>query len=164
MTGVTIDSLRVWLADELVASGMQEDQVERAAAALVGRSGANPVEAATVVCVARAVARLPEGWRWWSRSEPWAAQAREKLLDGEPDVAFALIGDRLSEAAPDAWDANWPPHKVAWALLPGDAHLGQTFVVGNGEGRRATVKVVEIQGRLQAVITSTTSALDDLLQ
>ena len=54
------------------------------------------------------------------------------------------------------------PTKVAWALLPENAHVGQTFLVGNGEGSRATVEVVERDGRLEAIITSATSALDDL--
>jgi hypothetical protein len=159
---VTVVSLRLWLADELAASGLPADQAVGAASAVVERSRANPVQAATAVSAARAVARLPEGAGWWNRSDLWAAQARGMLLAGDPDVAFAAIGEQLAEAAPDAWDPNWPPHKVAWALLPDHPHVGQTFVVGNGEGSRATVVVVERDGRPEAVITSATSALDDL--
>ena len=162
ITGVTVESLCLWLADELAASGMPAVQAAGAAEAVVEKSRANPVQAATAVCAARAVARLPEGAGWWSRSDFWAVLARERLLAGDPDVAFAAIGERLADPAPDAWDPNWPPTKVAWALLPEDPHVGQTFVVGNGEGSRATVKVVERDGRLEAVITSATSALDDL--
>lgn len=160
--GVTVESLRLWLAHELAASGMPAVQAGGAAEAVVEKSRANPVQAATAVCAARAVARLPEGAGWWSRSDFWAVPAREKLLAGDPDVAFAGIGEGLAEPAPDAWDPNWPPTKVAWTLLPEDAYVGQTFLVGNGEGSRATVEVVERDGRLEAVITSATSALDDL--
>lgn len=159
---MTVASLRRWLASELDASGMQSDQAEVAASAIVTKPGANPVEVTTAVCTARAVARLPEGARWWNLSDPRSARAREELLNGNPDIAFAAIGERLAEPAPDAWDPNWPAHKVAWALLPNDARVGQTFLVGNGEGSRATVEVIESDGRLRAVITSAKGALDDL--
>lgn len=150
------------MASELAASGMQSGQAEGAASAIVRRSGANPVEAATAVCTAKAVARLPEGAGWWHLSDPRSARARDELLDGNPDIAFAAIGERVAEPAPDVWDPNWPAHKVAWALLPSDAQVGHTFVVGNGEGNRATVEVIESGGRLRAVITSAEGALDDL--
>jgi len=128
----------------------------------MARSGGNYVTVATALCATRAVARLPEGAEWWIRTDLATARAREKLADGNPDYAFALIGELLAVPAPDEWDPNWPPHKVAWALLPRDPHVGQTFVVGNGEGGRATVEVIEQDGRLQAVITSAQHSLDDL--
>jgi hypothetical protein len=159
---VTVESLCLWVADELAASGLPADHAIGAASAVVERSRANPVQAAMAVSVARALARLPEGAGWWNRSDLWAAQARELLLAGDPDVAFAAIGEKLAEAASDTWDPNWPSAKVAWALLPDHPHVGQTFLVGNGEGGRATVKVVDRDGRLEAVITSATSTLDDL--
>jgi hypothetical protein len=49
------------------------------------------------------------------------------------DEAYCAIGESLAEPAPDAYDPNWPPHKVFWAVdVPDGVRVGGTFVYHAG--------------------------------
>lgn len=157
---VSLAPLSDWIATELIASGLSPDEADRAVAALTDPRVSGVGTAATLVTTARGVARLPEGAAWWATEE--ARLAKERLLAGEPDYAWAAVGERLAEPAEDCWDPNWPAHKAAWALLRDDAHAGDSYVVGNGYGGRARVEIVEQDGVLSAVITESWSALGDV--
>jgi hypothetical protein len=159
---VTLSHLVEWAEGELKRSGLNGDDAALAAAHILTERGEDGplLVAVTIVTAARGVTRLPEEAAWWSA--PAASLPTAQLLRGRPDDVWAVVGERLAEPAEDCWDPNWPPHKVAWALLPRDARCGDSRVVGNGEGERSRVEVVERDGGLVAVITDRWGALDDL--
>lgn len=84
--------------------------------------------------VARATPRLPGGRSWWHRNglgfRQWAVD-----LHHWPDEAWNAIGELRAEPAPDAFDINWPAHKVFRVVeVPPGARVGDTFVLGDGMG------------------------------
>lgn len=158
---MSVTRLVEWAAAELEASGLSAADVAVAAAHLRTASGHGPVmQAVTMVTTARGVSRLAESARWWSSAE--ALRPKERLLAGEADCAWTAVAERLAEPAEDCWDPNWPPQKVAWALLPPGGTRGDSFVVGNGEGERARVELAERDGQLVAVLTASRGPLDEV--
>lgn len=103
---------------------------------------------ATAVTVARATPRLPGGRSWWHRDglrfRQWAVERHHW-----PDEAWDAIGELLAEPAPDAFDINWPAHKVFRVVeVPPGARVGDTFVLGDGMGNRVRLIVVERDGQI----------------
>ncbi len=161
---MTLHALVQWAASEFAASGLTPDEASTAAAniALSPVTNGQLVTAVTMVTTGRGVALTPQGLSWWATAA--AALPKTRLFGGEPDYAWVAVAEHLAEPADDCWDPNWPQHKDAWALLRNDARAGDSYVVGNGEGMRARVEVVEQEDRLEAVITSSWGSLDGVWQ
>jgi hypothetical protein len=157
---MTVERLVEWATAELMTSGLAAEDASTAASYITTAPGDGPILAAvTMVVTARGIARLPEGSLWWTSDA--AALPKRRLLSGEPDLAWVSVAERLAEPAEDCWDPNWPSYKVATTMLPEGAAVGDSFVVGNGEGVRARIEVVEHGDRLAAVIAATWGSLDE---
>jgi hypothetical protein len=109
-------------------------------------------KAAEVIAVAWGTTRLPAGAAWWRGPGAWLMERIQIPPDRAfdwVDEAYCAIGESLAEPAPDAYDPNWPPHKVFWAVdVPDGVRVGGTFVVGNGMGDRYRMKVIQRDGRI----------------
>jgi hypothetical protein len=136
-------ALQHWVAAELVSTGaFSKDEARLASRAFV--SDRRLDETAAAVAVARATRTLPDGRDWW------IDQRKDHLIKGEPKKAYNRMSEDLSESADvilDEWPAPGEPLKIK---VPEGLSAGDTFVVGDTDGRRARATVVETGGELTA--------------
>lgn len=106
------------------------------------------------MAMSRATPLLHGGAAWWSAETGTKALAYLVGSPPRPDEAESVVAETLAnqhEPADDEWDPNWPDYKVA-AMVHAGAQVGDEYVVGNGEGARATIQVVDVDGHLEARI------------
>ena len=154
-------AVRRWLTDLLVQEvGFAAETARRAVEHSVHSGGRFVGEAASVATTAMSTSRLPGGRAWWVTE---GQRIRAHLLDGAyPDEALAFVGEVIAGPAPDWWDPNWPGYKVFTHLMAPGAAPGDEYVVGNGEGVRGRVRVVERDGKVGAVIVDSWWSIGDL--
>lgn len=144
--------------------GLDRAAFETAGAAILRKMvhGFSPVTVAGVVALARAIPRLPEGVDWWESTE--GRLVRQRLMEGETGYAEGAVDERLAPSAPDCWDPNWPANKVFRMPAPEGLGIGDTFLVGNGEGRRGEARVVERDGEIGVEIGRSWGPTDDFFE
>lgn len=154
---VTGNELIDWVARELRAgAGFSEEEARRAAAHCCSEHAGIGV-AATAVAVARGTTLVPEGKGWWTE------RLKEHVISGNPAEAEVRLGEAIAEPAPDAWDSNWPDGKTFRVVpIPPGLTVGDTFVVGDGMGSRATMKIVDHDGVVGVVIQETANVIGEL--
>lgn len=136
-------ALQHWVAAELLRTGaFTEDEARLASRAFATDRRLH--DTAAGVAVARATASLPQGGAWW---EP---ERKKHLISGNPMKAYRRLSEDLSET-PDVLVEEWPqPDEPLSIRIPDGLSPGDTFLVGDTEGRRSTATVVESEGKLAA--------------
>ncbi|HLM97352.1 MAG TPA: hypothetical protein VK277_04910 [Acidimicrobiales bacterium] len=109
-------------------------------------------ETISAAVAASATNRLPGGHRWWEdEGRPW----KQAMLHGRSGGAASEAAARIAEAidaAPDAWDPNWPEAKRFRAVdIPEGVETGDTFIVGDGSGHRGLFRV-EVRGAIRGAV------------
>lgn len=169
---------QAWVAAELVRYiGLQEYLASQIARESLDRSGSlsrypslNSVEygqylvgaSADVISVARATEMMPDGRAYWYG--PALQPALNALKAGQTGAAYAIVAEALAEPAPDVIDTNWMPDKIWQIAVPPGSRPGHEFVLGNGEGMRARLRVEERDGVLGSVVAEWTDSLGPLFK
>lgn len=153
-----ISSVIAWVRAALERdAGFPPDVALRAANLCCRKTGHLCIyKAAELISVAWGTTRLSAGAAWWKGPGAWLVEKLQVVPDPAfdwVDEAYCAIGESLAEPAPDAYDPNWPPHKVFWAVdIPHGRGVGDTFVVGNGMGDRYRMKVIQREGRIGVAV------------
>lgn len=93
------------------------------------------------VALARATTQLPDGRAWW------LPQRKKHVISGEPIKAYRALSEDLSDS-PDILLEVWPePDDPITIRIPEGLSPGDTFVVGDTQGRRSTATVIESGGK-----------------
>lgn len=138
-----LEDLREWV-QAAVAANLPLSDVERAQVVDAAMAVGTAIRGGEIVGLCRVTQQMPWVKGWW-RSER-GQQALAELANG-PDVAWIGLNEALCAPAPDVLDANWPSHKVFREVdVPAGATVGDAFVVGDAEGRRYLMRVIERDG------------------
>jgi hypothetical protein len=139
------ETLSAWIAGEVTAAfGLSPYDAE--AVAVV--ASASAVRAAEVVALCRVTSRLPWAAEWWQTD---AGRRAFETLATCPDDAWTALNEMCAAPAPDAIDPNWTDERVFEAVdRPLGCEPGDEFVLGDGQGSRFLMRVIERDGQVGA--------------
>jgi molybdopterin adenylyltransferase len=137
-----------WIVGELVGGlAMAEtDAWQVVASHRPSGRGIDLGTAAGLVAIARSVRLVPAARAKWAADQ---ARFLVWMLHGESGNAEALLGEAIAPPAPDAVDLQWRADKLfdAAGVIPAGARDGEEFLVGDGAGGRAWLRVAVRDGR-----------------
>lgn len=160
---MSIDRLVSWATSEAVEAFDLSTEEAHTLALEVAKASPPALRAGEFVGLCRATKHL--GWvaQWWTTEAGRRAFAE---LTTCPDLAWAALNELCAVPAPDALDPNWPDAKVFTAVeTPEGSAPHDEFVVGDGEGARYLMRVVERQGQVGVEVVQALGApLDSYLR
>ncbi len=133
----------MWVATELIATGAFDEHEARTASRACG-TDAQLEDTAAAVALARATRQRPDGREWWTE------QVKEHLIKGRPIKAYNKLSQDMSEPADVVLDV-WPePDEPLKIRIPEGLAPGDTFLLGDINGRRSRATVIQKGAELGA--------------